>query len=230
VTPAGEAAVTCQYQAVVMAVGADAEPEWIGPGDADPHALHLTHCALRFEPVLTAWGGDLTNRIRSVADAVASGKQAALALDACFNLGREAIIPALEGCRIGPGPALSMESYLGGDRGLRASALVAETQINHDYFVPGARLRGVRIAPRQRITGFEPVETPPSAERAAREARRCFNCGICNACDNCRIFCPEVAVSVHGIERRIELDYCKGCGICVAECPRRAMVMEQEPS
>jgi Pyruvate/2-oxoacid:ferredoxin oxidoreductase delta subunit len=28
--------------------------------------------------------------------------------------------------------------------------------------------------------------------------------------------------------RRIDLDYCKGCGLCVAECPRNAMALAEE--
>jgi Pyruvate/2-oxoacid:ferredoxin oxidoreductase delta subunit len=29
-------------------------------------------------------------------------------------------------------------------------------------------------------------------------------------------------------ERNINLDYCKGCGICVEECPRNAMSLVEE--
>ncbi|MBN1830077.1 MAG: 4Fe-4S binding protein, partial [Deltaproteobacteria bacterium] len=28
--------------------------------------------------------------------------------------------------------------------------------------------------------------------------------------------------------RQINYDFCKGCGLCVVECPRNAMVMVQE--
>jgi Pyruvate/2-oxoacid:ferredoxin oxidoreductase delta subunit len=37
---------------------------------------------------------------------------------------------------------------------------------------------------------------------------------------------PGLAVAGEpGKRYAIDLDYCKGCGICVAECPRRAMEM-----
>ncbi len=62
------------------------------------------------------------------------------------------------------------------------------------------------------------------------EARRCLNCGVCNRCELCLIFCPDLAISrrADGAGYDIALDYCKGCGVCVAECPRGAIVMTRE--
>jgi len=37
--------------------------------------------------------------------------------------------------------------------------------------------------------------------------------------------CDTIRVARH----RIDLDYCKGCGICVPECPCGSVVMEPEP-
>jgi Fe-S-cluster-containing dehydrogenase component len=53
------------------------------------------------------------------------------------------------------------------------------------------------------------------------EARRCLSCGNCFECDNCFGVCPDNAVIKLGIGNGFEFnyDYCKGCGICVAECP-----------
>jgi Pyruvate/2-oxoacid:ferredoxin oxidoreductase delta subunit len=62
-------------------------------------------------------------------------------------------------------------------------------------------------------------------EAAIEEARRCFQCGLCNGCKNCYVFCPEFIVSV-GEKMAINYDYCKGCCICVEECPRGAMTAE----
>ncbi len=57
------------------------------------------------------------------------------------------------------------------------------------------------------------------------EAERCFSCGRCTNCDSCLVFCPDGVIFRDGIGYRIDQEYCKGCGICVAECPRRAMTM-----
>lgn len=55
---------------------------------------------------------------------------------------------------------------------------------------------------------------------------RCIKCGLC------WIFCPDMAYvqSPEGFYL-VELDYCKGCGICARECPTGAisMVEEKEP-
>ena len=59
------------------------------------------------------------------------------------------------------------------------------------------------------------------------EAFRCFSCGSCTHCDTCLVFCPEGIIhrKGDGPGYEIDLDYCKGCGICVVECPRDAMEM-----
>lgn len=61
---------------------------------------------------------------------------------------------------------------------------------------------------------------------AVLEAERCFSCGVCSRCDNCYNFCPDLAVIKSADGYRVNLDYCKGCGICVSECPVGSMRME----
>src|SRR6185503_13313117 len=65
---------------------------------------------------------------------------------------------------------------------------------------------------------------------ALYEARRCLSCGNCFECDNYLGMCPDNAVIKLGPGRRyaIDLDYCKGCGICAAECPCGATEMTPE--
>ena len=54
------------------------------------------------------------------------------------------------------------------------------------------------------------------------EAARCFSCGTCNACDNCYLVCPEPCIvrldRSNGLYK-ILVDYCKGCRVCIEECP-----------
>ena len=47
------------------------------------------------------------------------------------------------------------------------------------------------------------------------------------ACFQCWLYCPEVVVS-KTIPVRINLEYCKGCGICAQVCPAQAVTMINE--
>jgi Pyruvate/2-oxoacid:ferredoxin oxidoreductase delta subunit len=50
--------------------------------------------------------------------------------------------------------------------------------------------------------------------------RHCYSCGLCDGCDNCWIYCPDACITRDGDTYRIDYDYCKGCQLCVAVCPR----------
>lgn len=47
-----------------------------------------------------------------------------------------------------------------------------------------------------------------------------------HACFNCWLYCPEAVVS-RTIPPEIDFRYCKGCGICMEECPVEAITMEE---
>ncbi|MGA8927142.1 MAG: 4Fe-4S binding protein, partial [Solirubrobacterales bacterium] len=71
---------------------------------------------------------------------------------------------------------------------------------------------------------------------AMYEARRCMSCGNCFSCDNCFGVCPDNAVmklaetaeNPNAKGYAIDLDFCKGCGLCVQECPCGAIEMIPE--
>lgn len=63
---------------------------------------------------------------------------------------------------------------------------------------------------------------------AIKEALRCFSCGTCNSCGNCYVFCPDTAVKWVDNFPIFDYDYCKGCGVCVNECPRGVLELVPE--
>jgi Pyruvate/2-oxoacid:ferredoxin oxidoreductase delta subunit len=65
-------------------------------------------------------------------------------------------------------------------------------------------------------------------ERALQEAACCLSCGTCNLCLQCVSFCPDATIRPNGknIVVEVDLDHCKGCGICAYECPRGVITME----
>ena len=89
VEPDGDRTIEVVVDRLFKATGAEAAEGWHNPPAAGKGTLSLSHCALvtRDGRPALAWGGDLTNDIKSVVHAVASGKQAAIALDTLFREG-----------------------------------------------------------------------------------------------------------------------------------------------
>jgi len=100
--------------------------------------------------------------------------------------------------------------------------LVTSDKIRFTHF-PVTEPRQDRHLPvASRTSGFQEVNLGLAD---VGEAERCLSCGRCTQCDTCMISCPE-GIVIRGAEGyAIDRDYCKGCGICVWECPRNAMHM-----
>ncbi len=61
--------------------------------------------------------------------------------------------------------------------------------------------------------------------RPVLDKSKCINCLVC------WIYCPDAAIKVKdGKVIEIDLDYCKGCGICAEVCPPKvkAVTMVKE--
>jgi len=78
------------------------------------------------------------------------------------------------------------------------------------------------------IIGAVAALVPKIGIEELAEAERCFHCGNCDLCENCYIFCPDIAVTFDDkiCSFTIDRNLCKGCGICIAECPRNAISWE----
>jgi len=88
-----------------------------------------------------------------------------------------------------------------------------------------------------RAQDFETVELVYDWEHAISEARRCLRCGIgveilfqdkCATCLTCLRACPYHVPYLDDTGTiRIPADQCQACGICVAECPAKAIVLRK---
>lgn len=148
-------------------------------------------------------GGDVASTARFVTDAVGMGKRAALAIDRHLR---------------GEAPASPRAS----------EASVALSAIATWYHPPSARADSGRLPAAQRSTGMLEVERAFDAAQAAAESQRCFSCGTCIDCDNCVVVCPDLAIRRAGGGYEVLADYCKGCGLCVRECPTGSMRLDEE--
>jgi NADPH-dependent glutamate synthase beta subunit-like oxidoreductase len=110
------------------------------------------------------------------------------------------------------------------EREFDRSDVVGADRLNAAYIPPSPRPPERALEPALRTATFDEVVGGFSLDEAIAEARRCILCGTCNECCNCMHFCPDVAIQrAAGGGFEIDYDHCKGCGICVEECPRGAM-------
>ena len=95
-------------------------------------------------------------------------------------------------------------------------------RMNMTYFPHFGRVKQAMLAPVSRKRTQQEVILSYSEEQAVAEASRCFSCGTCNACDNCYLVCPEPCIARSSRSNglyKILVDYCKGCRVCIEECP-----------
>jgi 2-oxoacid:acceptor oxidoreductase delta subunit (pyruvate/2-ketoisovalerate family) len=149
-------------------------------------------------------GGDMVPSERTVTTGVGHGKKAARHIDAWL---RETKYE----------PAAKHEP-------------VTFDMLNPWYYSDAPRTMRPMLDAIRRQTGFEEVQGGLDESNALFEARRCLSCGNCFECDNCYGVCPDNAVIKLGPGKRFKFnyDYCKGCGICVSECPCGAIKMVPE--
>jgi Pyruvate/2-oxoacid:ferredoxin oxidoreductase delta subunit len=94
-------------------------------------------------------------------------------------------------------------------------------KLNTWYYSDAPRSQQPVLDMVRRQSTFDEVVGSFDETTAKFEARRCLSCGNCFECDNCYGVCPDNAVKKLGPGLRYEFnyDYCKGCGICIEECP-----------
>jgi NADPH-dependent glutamate synthase beta subunit-like oxidoreductase/Pyruvate/2-oxoacid:ferredoxin oxidoreductase delta subunit len=102
------------------------------------------------------------------------------------------------------------------------SAAVPVTDIRLDHFARAHPAREFVLPVQGRIREFGEVNRGLASNL---EAHRCFSCGDCTLCDTCLVYCPEGIIHRTATGYEIDYTYCKGCGICVTECPRSGMEM-----
>jgi NADPH-dependent glutamate synthase beta subunit-like oxidoreductase len=147
-------------------------------------------------------GGDVASSARFVTQAIGMGRRAAAEIDRLL---------------------------MGGERpGVEADAAVPGAAINTFYHPHARRAVAESLPVAERLHGYAEVKGDLAAEQALTEAARCFSCGRCTLCDNCFQFCPDMAVRRVPGGYAIAEQYCKGCGLCVQECPTGAVVMREE--
>ena len=195
-----------QADSVVLALGQEADlsllagiPEVEVAGGAVPVGDDM----MTARPGVFA-GGDIVEGSRTLTEAIGHGKRAARAIDA-WLAGRSIGRPARH-------------------------ELATPEHLNTWYYADAPHAVRPHLEAARRTSTFDEVVGGLDESTALFEARRCMSCGNCFQCDNCFGVCPDNAVmkvdEAHGY--RFDYDFCKGCGLCVQECPCGAIEMVPE--
>jgi 2-oxoacid:acceptor oxidoreductase delta subunit (pyruvate/2-ketoisovalerate family) len=167
-------------------------------------------------------GGDIVKAERTVTNAIGQGRRAALAIDRYLQ------------CRQGEGaspPSRSPEHLHREAAPVTAPATPASFDLlNTWYYADAPGTVAPQLTAARRASTFDEVVGGLDESTALFEARRCLSCGNCFECDNCYGVCPDNAIRKlgPGLKYEIDYEYCKGCGLCVAECPAGAIEMVPE--
>ena len=191
---------------VVLALGQEADLSLLGGTPeitVDGGVVPVDADMMTARPGVFA-GGDIVAGSRTLTDAIGNGKRAARAIDA-WLAGRRLNRPAHHD-------------------------LATPEHLNTWYYADAPRSVRPRLEAARRTSTFDEVVGGLDESTALFEARRCMSCGNCFQCDNCFGVCPDNAVmkvdEAHGY--RFDYDFCKGCGLCVQECPCGAIEMVPE--
>ncbi len=197
---------TLQADSVVLAHGQDVDLSLLDgvPGlEVKDGMVRVSADMMTGHPGIFA-GGDMVPGERTVTVAVGHGKKAARHIDAW-----------LRGTRYAPPPKNEAAAF---------------ENLNTWYYSDAPKTMRPTLDLVRRQSTFEEVTQGFDESTALYEARRCLSCGNCFECDNCYGVCPDNAVVKlgPGMRFRFNYDYCKGCGICAAECPCGAIRMVPE--
>ncbi|MBI5191703.1 MAG: FAD-dependent oxidoreductase [Nitrospirae bacterium] len=145
-------------------------------------------------------GGDVTNQLGLVTEAIGLGRMAAEAIDDYIqNKPKADVAP------------LTVVRYQN-----MFTSFFPKKDKNVTKFLPAGEVKhSMTIEPMQPLTD----------EEFKDEVTRCMSCGLCFDCDNCWMYCSDGAVekvskdTPRGTHYAFVLDKCQGCKKCAEACP-----------
>jgi NADPH-dependent glutamate synthase beta subunit-like oxidoreductase/Pyruvate/2-oxoacid:ferredoxin oxidoreductase delta subunit len=146
-------------------------------------------------------GGDVTNQLGLVTEAIGLGRMAAEAIDNYIQAK--------------------------GDTEAAAPLTVIRYQNMYRDFFPKKERHSTKFLPADEVKHSMTKEPglPFTDEEFKDEVSRCMSCGLCFDCDNCWMYCSDGAVekkskdTPRGTHYSFILEKCQGCKKCAEACP-----------
>lgn len=140
-------------------------------------------------------GGDVTNQLGLVTDAIGLGRKSAESIDDYLRQREHAKVVA--------------------------PIVIRHTKMNFNYYDTLPRTQIKSLTPTQRACNFNEVAATIDESQVIAETKRCLSCGQCYDCENCYTLCSDSAVKrlPKGQHFEFNLALCQGCKKCAEECP-----------
>jgi len=158
--------------------------------------------------------GDAVSGPSTVAQAIGSGRRAAIAIDRYFKGIRSPELGRM---------AISEDGHIVMDEHVSASAphvVAYEEILNRDFFERRQRQKTEKLPSDVSIHSFEEIDKGLRQDDSSTEAGRCFHCGHCTSCGSCVKDCPGLILAMTTDGPQVaHFDECWHCGCCRIACP-----------
>ena len=210
---------------VISAVGGKPDLTFIGNNDKFEFAPNGTlevnpqTLATSMDKVFAA--GDVVSGPSNVAQAIGSGRQAAMSINRYLNGSR---FSEFESVIINNAGQVTTEETM--DK-FDPHVVTYDEILNVDYHEKKSRQTTVKLSEETSVRSFEEMDKGFDKDRAMAEAERCLHCGHCTACGCCVDDCPGLILAMKPRGPQVIYpDECWHCGCCRIACPSSAVLYE----
>lgn len=225
VTKKGKGGITIHADTVICAIGLEPDLGLLAKDDffelTPRGTLKVNPATMETSLPGVFAAGDVVSGPATVAEAVGSGRKAAIGLDNRLS---------------DQGNPLNLQIYFNENRMLESTnaevaqaphTVALEEFMNLDYFEKTPR-RETECQPLDdSLHSLSEIDSGFTPEDAAGEAGRCFHCGHCISCGFCVEDCPGHILSMTPNGPSVDYpDECWHCGCCRISCPRGAVLYE----
>jgi NAD-dependent dihydropyrimidine dehydrogenase PreA subunit len=203
-------------------VGGKPDPTFIGDNDKFEFAPNGT---LKVNPQTMATSmdkvfasGDVVSGPSSVAQAIGSGRYAAIAIDRYLNGSQLSefgnIIINEEGKVVTEKTTAKFDPHV----------VSYDEILNVDYNEKKPRQTTAKLSTESSVHSFEEMDKGFDRDKAITEAGRCLHCGHCTSCGSCIEDCPGLILAMNSQGPQVVYpDECWHCGCCRIACPSGAV-------